>query len=108
MPSPPPSAGTTRSLVLVLAGVAVGTLLGAAVALLKVLADPYDQLPAITYWLLGSLAAATPADLWAAAPPILLGLVVLHLLRWQVNLLTLSEEEARGLGVTRAGCGPPS
>jgi iron complex transport system permease protein len=86
-------------LVLVLAGVAVGTLLGAAVALLKVLADPYDQLPAITYWLLGSLAAATPADLWAAAPPILLGLGVLLLLRWQVNLLTLSEEEARGLGV---------
>ena len=45
-------------LVLVLTGVVVGALLGAGVGLVKYLADPYNQLPAMTFWLLGSLAAA--------------------------------------------------
>ncbi|MGE0116341.1 MAG: FecCD family ABC transporter permease [Dongiaceae bacterium] len=86
-------------LVLVLAGIAVGTLLGAAVSLLKILADPYNQLPAITYWLLGSLTAVTRGDLFAILPAILLGLAPLYLLRWRMNLLTLGEDEARALGV---------
>nr|WP_225890093.1 iron ABC transporter permease [Indioceanicola profundi] len=86
-------------LLLVLAGIAVGALLSAAISMLKVLADPYDQLPAITYWLLGSLASTTPLDAWSIAPALLLGLVPLWLLRWRMNLLTLGEEEARALGV---------
>ena len=86
-------------LVLVLAGVLVGALLGACVAMLKVLADPYNQLPAITFWLLGSLAAAAPADLASALPAIAIGLVPLWLLRWRVNLLSLGDEEARAMGV---------
>lgn len=86
-------------LVLVLAGVAVGSLLGAAVSLLKILADPYDQLPAITFWLLGSLASITRGDVWTVAPAMALGLVPLVLLRWRMNLMTLGEEEARSLGV---------
>jgi iron complex transport system permease protein len=85
--------------VLVLAGVLVGALLGACVALLKVLADPYNQLPAITFWLLGSLAAIAPADLWAAVPLALLGLAPMLLLRWRMNLLALPDDEARALGV---------
>jgi len=86
-------------LVLVLAGVLVGALLGACVALIKVLADPYNQLPAITFWLLGSLAAAAPADLASALPAIAIGFVPLWLLRWRVNLLSLGDEEARAMGV---------
>jgi len=86
-------------LVLVLAGVVVGALLGACVALMKVLADPYNQLPAITFWLLGSLASASPADVWIALPLMLLGLAPLWLLRWRINLLSLDDEEARALGV---------
>lgn len=86
-------------LVLVLAGVIVGALFGAGVSLLTYLADPYDQLPAITFWLLGSLASARPEDLWAAVPSLLFGLIPLVLLRWRVNLLSLGEEEARALGV---------
>jgi iron complex transport system permease protein len=86
-------------LVLVLGGIAVGTLLGSAISLLKVLADPYNQLPAITFWLLGSLAGVTPGDLASVALPLAIGLVVLWLLRWRLNLLTLGEEEARALGV---------
>ena len=86
-------------LALVLTGVIIGTLLGSAIALLKYLADPYNQLPAITFWLLGSLAAITPRDLSSAAPLALLGLAPLLLLRWRINLLALPDDEARALGV---------
>ncbi|MBP0466225.1 iron ABC transporter permease [Roseomonas sp. PWR1] len=86
-------------LVLILAGIALGALMGAAISLLKVLADPYNQLPAITFWLLGTLSAATRGDMLAAAPAALAGLLVLLLLRWRLNLLTLGEDEARALGV---------
>ena len=86
-------------LVLVLAGVVIGSLLGACVALMKYLADPYNQLPAITFWLLGSLASSAPQDVWSTLPLILVGLVPLWLLRWRVNLLSLDDEEARALGV---------
>jgi iron complex transport system permease protein len=86
-------------LALVLTGVVIGTLLGAVIALVKVLADPYNQLPAITYWLLGSLAAISPRDLSVAAPLVLLGLAPMLLLRWRMNLLALPDDEARALGV---------
>jgi iron complex transport system permease protein len=86
-------------LVLVLAGIVIGTLLGSCVSLLKYLADPYNQLPAITFWLLGSLASVTPADVRAIVPSVLLGLVPLVLLRWRMNVMTLGEDEARALGV---------
>jgi iron complex transport system permease protein len=85
---------------LILAGIVIGTLLGAFIALIKYLADPYNQLPAITYWLLGSLAAVSPRDLALAAPFALAGLVPLYLLRWRMNLLSLSDDEARALGVS--------
>jgi len=86
-------------LVLVLAGVAVGALLGSGISLIKILADPYNQLPTITYWLLGSLAAVTRGDVASTVPAFLIGLVPLWLLRWRVNVLTLGDEEARALGV---------
>lgn len=86
-------------LVLVLAGVVLGSLLGACVALMKYLADPYNQLPAITFWLLGSLASVDPRDLWVAGPLLLAGLLPLWLLRWRINVLSLDDEEARALGV---------
>jgi iron complex transport system permease protein len=86
-------------LALVLTGVVIGTLLGSAIALLKYLADPYNQLPAITFWLLGSLASVAPADLAVAVPLALVGLLPMLLLRWRMNLLALPDDEARALGV---------
>jgi iron complex transport system permease protein len=86
-------------LVLVLAGIVLGTLFGSGVGLVKYLADPYHQLPAITFWLLGSLGAVTPADVGATLPAVGLGLVPLALLRWRLNVLTLGEEEAQALGI---------
>lgn len=86
-------------LTLILAGVVVGSLFGAGIALVKSVADPYNQLPAITFWLLGSFGGALPADLAVALPVIALGLVPLVLLRWRIDLLALSEDEARSLGL---------
>src|SRR5262249_60085599 len=86
------------TLVLVRAGVVSGTLLVSCVSLIKYRADPYNQLPAITFWLLGSLAAATVGDVRAILPAVVLGLVPLYLLRWRMNVMTLGEEEARALG----------
>ncbi len=89
-------------LVLVLAGVAVGTLFAAGISLAKVLADPSVQLPSITFWLLGGLSAVTPGDLAVAAPLMLCGLVPAWLLRWRVNLLTLADNEAQAMGINVA------
>lgn len=91
--------GREPVLVLVLGGVVVGSLAGAATSLLKVLADPYDQLPAITFWLLGSLASTRAADVWGVLPAVVIGLIPLVLLRWRINVLSLGDEEARALGV---------
>jgi iron complex transport system permease protein len=86
-------------LVLVLTGVVVGSLFGAGVGLVKYLADPYNQLPAMTFWLLGSLSTTTAPDLIPLLGPIALGALVLIALRWRMNVMSLPEEEARALGV---------
>ena len=91
--------GHDRTLVLVLSGVVIGALAGACISLVKILADPYDQLPAITFWLLGSLAGIKVGDLAVAAPLVLFGLVPLVLLRWRIGVLSLGDDEARALGV---------
>src|SRR5258705_932327 len=86
-------------LVLVLTGVVVGSLFGAGVGLVKYLADPYNQLPAMTFWLLGSLSATGVSDLLPLFGPVALGTAVLVALRWRMNVMSLPEEEARALGV---------
>jgi len=86
-------------LLLVLAGIVLGALLGAFIALLKYFADPYNQLPAMTYWLLGSLSGIVPEDALAVIPAIAIGLAVLWALRWRINVLSMGDEEARALGI---------
>jgi iron complex transport system permease protein len=91
--------GRDAVLVLVLAGVVIAALFGACVGMLKYLADPYNQLPAITFWLLGSLAATNPQDLTTLLPAVAIGLLQLALLRWQIDVMTLGDEEASALGL---------
>jgi iron complex transport system permease protein len=86
-------------LVLVLTGVVIGALLGAGVGLVKYMADPYNQLPAITFWLLGSLTSINTADLLPLFVPVALGISILVALRWRMNVMSLPDEEARALGV---------
>ncbi|MGN1074625.1 MAG: FecCD family ABC transporter permease [Eubacteriales bacterium] len=83
---------------IVLAGIMIGSLFTALVSLVKYTADTESQLPAITYWLMGSLGGKSYDTLALGAPLILAGLVVLWLLRWRMNLLPLPEDEARASG----------
>lgn len=87
------------TLALVLGGVMISSLFSASTSFIKLVADPNDQLPAITYWLMGSLSSIKQADLPFAAIPILVGFIPLFLLRWRINLLTVGEDEARSMGI---------
>ena len=91
--------GRDPILTLVLTGVVVGSLFGAGVALVKYVADPYNQLPAITFWLLGSFTGALPRDLPVTLVPIAAGVALIWLLRWRIDVLALSDDEARSLGI---------
>lgn len=91
--------GRTEILTVILAGLVVGALFGALVSLLQFVADPNGSLPAIVYWLMGSFATATWERLFLALPGLLLGIALLLLLRFRLNLLSLDEAEARSLGV---------
>ncbi|WP_232050845.1 FecCD family ABC transporter permease [Arabiibacter massiliensis] len=86
-------------LIVVLAGVMVSSLFQAGVSFTKLIADPTDQLAAITYWLMGSLTGAKPSDLAMAAGPMAAGLAVLFALRWRINVLTMGDDEASTMGV---------
>ena len=88
-----------RVLGLILAGIMIGSLVSSGTSFIKMAADPEDQLPAITYWLMGSLNGTMPKDLLLAAVPMVLGLVPLFFLRWRINLLTLGDEEAQTMGI---------
>ncbi|WP_272539950.1 FecCD family ABC transporter permease [Providencia sp. PROV197] len=84
---------------LVLVGVAINAICGSAISLMKILADPYTQLPSITFWLLGGLSSITQEDLLSVLPLMIIGIIPLLLLRWRMNLLSLSDEEAKSLGI---------
>ncbi len=84
---------------LILAGIMVGSLFTACTSYIKLVADPSNQLPAITYWLMGSLSGSKLHTVAYAAIPMAIGLVPLYFLRWRINLLTLGDEEAKTLGV---------
>lgn len=84
---------------LVLAGVIISGLMNAILGLLKYLADPETQLASITHWQLGSLATAVWRDVFTMGPPILAAIVILLLMRWRINILSLGENEAKSLGM---------
>ncbi len=86
-------------LTVVLAGVMISSLFSAGVSFTKLIADPSDQLPAITYWLMGSLTGAKPADVTMVLPFMAAGLATLFALRWRINILTMGDEEAATMGV---------
>jgi iron complex transport system permease protein len=83
---------------LVLAGIAVSALFSAGTGVLKVLADPMDQLPDLTFWLLGGLWGASWKDMFHVTPVVLPALAVLWAMRWRLNLLSLRDETALSLG----------
>lgn len=90
--------GRTSTLTLVLAGVIVSAFFEAAISIVKLLADPQQKLPAITYWLMGSIAATNYRDLVLITLAIVPPSIVIFLLRYQINILSLGEDKARALG----------
>lgn len=91
--------GNNTVLVLVLTGMVVSTLFSSFISMTKYLADPYSKLPAITFWLMGSLSAISIEDVKMIFIPIMLGTIPLMLLRWKLNVLSFGEEEAKALGI---------
>ncbi|MCR5082688.1 MAG: iron ABC transporter permease [Parasporobacterium sp.] len=84
---------------IVLSGIMIGSLFTALVSLVKFVADDESQLPSITYWLMGGLDKANYTSLLFGAPAIIVGIVIMFLLRWRMNLLPLSDDEAKASGV---------
>ena len=84
---------------LVLAGVIASSLFNAIGSLLKYTADPQDKLPEITYWLMGSFTSAKYEKIMIGSPFIIVGIVIIYLLRWRLNILALSEDEAKASGI---------
>jgi len=91
--------GESQTLSYILSGVIVTSVFTALTSLIKYVADVNDQLPAITFWLMGSFANTEFDDFWLILPPIAGGIIGLLLLRWRLNILSLGEEEAYSLGV---------
>lgn len=89
-----------RSMVyLVLAGTIASSLFNAIGSLLKYTADPQDKLPEITYWLMGSFTSASYKEILIGSPLILVGIVLIFLPRWRLNILSLSDDEAKASGI---------
>ena len=86
-------------LVLVLSGVAISAFFNSLISAIKFIADPDDKLPEIVYWLMGSLASINADKLLMILIPVIIGLVILLLLRWHMNLLAMGDEEAQSLGL---------
>lgn len=86
-------------MMIILGGMVVSSLFSALVSLIKYVADPNDVLPVITFWLMGSFSNSTVRSLYTGVPMIVLGMVVLYLMRYRMNALSLKEEEAASLGI---------
>jgi len=91
--------GKTTIIMMVLSGMVVSSMFQAFVSLVKYMADPEDKLPAITYWLMGSLSSVTFKSIMIGAPVIIIGIVIILALRWKLNVISLSEDEANTMGV---------
>lgn len=87
------------SVTLLLTGMVISTLFSGFVSIVKYSADPYNTLPAITFWMMGGLNYITNSDVLMILLPFLTGTIILILLRWRLNVLSLGEEEAESLGV---------
>ena len=91
--------GVANVTVLVLTGVVISALFQACISITKYVADPYSQLPGITFFLMGGLSSVTWADVGVLVLPILTGAAVLFALRWRINILSLEDDDARSLGM---------
>lgn len=96
------SRGSVSMMSLVLSGIIISSIFSALISLVKYAADPYDKLPAITYWLMGSFSKADFDKLEIIGLPMIAAGALLLAMRWRINILSLGEEKARSLGIDPA------
>ena len=87
-------------ILMVLSGIVVGALFQAFISIIKYVADPFDTMPSIAFWLMGGLTYVTSSDLVFLTVPVLVSALVLYLMRWKINLLSLGSDEAAALGLS--------
>lgn len=91
--------GGNTTLAIILSGIIVSTLFTSLLSMIKYVADPYDKLPIIVYWLMGSLASITRDNLILPLLLMAAAFLPLYFLRWKINLLSFGDEEAKSLGI---------
>lgn len=91
-------AKTRTVITLILGGTIVSAFFSALVSILKYVADPYSQLPAITFWLMGSFASVGLPHLKALVP-MTIGMGLVFICRRRIDALSMGEREASSLGV---------
>ena len=91
--------GGNTTLAIILSGIIVSTLFTSLLSMIKYIADPYDKLPVIVYWLMGSLASITRDNLILPLLLMAAAFLLLYFLRWKINLLSFGDEEAKSLGI---------
>lgn len=87
------------SMILVLSGIIVGSLMGAILSFIKYLADAETTLSSITYWLMGSFENSVMSDVWVLLPIVLTCSIITVLMSWRINIVALGREEAQTRGI---------
>ena len=93
------SRGSVSMMSLVLSGIIISSIFSALISLVKYVADPYDKLPAITYWLMGSLGKADFDKIQIIGLPMIAAGALLLAIRWRINILSMGEQETQSMGV---------
>ncbi len=89
----------SKTISLILAGTVIGTVCTSIVSMIKYISDPTDTLPEITFWLMGSLSKVSMNGILLSIVPIFVGMIILFLARWKLNILLLDDDEAQSLGL---------
>ncbi|MFV0441771.1 MAG: FecCD family ABC transporter permease [Lachnospirales bacterium] len=85
-------------IMLILGGTVVASIFSSLLSLLKSIADTNNELPEIVFWLMGSVSSVTYSDFWTLIP-IVIGITILLFYRWQINLISINDKEARLMGI---------
>lgn len=91
--------GSNNLLLMIMTGIIVGSMFGAGLTMLKALADPYGELPAIVFWLMGSLSVSSWSTVAQLIVPVVVGYAVIHTLRYRLNVLCLGDQQSKSLGM---------
>ncbi|MBR9726902.1 iron ABC transporter permease [Shewanella intestini] len=91
--------GSNSLLLMIMTGIIVGSLFSAGLTMMKALADPYGELPAIIFWLMGSMSTSSWSTVFQLSVPVLLGYGVIHSLRYRLNVLCLGDQQSQSLGI---------